>query len=232
MKRTEKRTKLFSLALGDGCIHKNVCKTPKRTYTYGRFTVIHCDEQKDFVEWKAKILSEITGRNVKVRTFLCKDGFSAGKFKHEARVQWRRLKAWHKFSYPGGKKDNSRMLRWIDDPVFASAVWLMDDGSVQGKKDNRAHFHLYTCDQLPESQHKIIAWFKKVFSIVPVLKHSWSKKQQTHYPYLWFSCDDSEKLWRAIRHIVLTIPSMATKFAVMEQRLSVSPTEEIVRSGK
>jgi hypothetical protein len=232
MKRTEKRTKIFSLALGDGSLFKNICKTPKRTYTYGRFAVSHCDAQKDLVEWKARILSEVTGKNVKVRTFLCTSGFSAGKYKHEARVQWRRFKAWHKFSYPNNKKDNARMLRWIDDPVFAAAVWLMDDGAAQGQKDYRPHFNLYTCDQTDESQNVIIEWFDKNLHVRPGLRRSWHKKRQKYYPHLWFSCDDSETLWNQIRHIVLPIKSMSRKFAVMEQRPSAFPAEEIVRSGK
>ena len=60
----DKRSLILLLALGDGCLHyiKN------NGTIYGGLTIDHGIDQADYQKWKAQMLSEITGRDVKVRT--------------------------------------------------------------------------------------------------------------------------------------------------------------------
>lgn len=202
---------LLSLVLGDGCLH--YIKWKDRTY--GGLTIDHGLEQADYQAWKAQLLSHIVGRRVKVRSG------HRGK-SVQVSVSWKRFKAWRKFIYPNGKKDLQKILPFINNPEFALAVWLMDDGYVEGSKNKRtpnspsARFRIFTCSQ-PEDKHQgIIDWFKTNFDTTVKIKYIRKKSGKT-YPYIKFNQEDSLKMWGKIREFVLQFKSMQYKFRFIEQ---------------
>lgn len=209
MLRKDKRSLTLLLLLGDGNLHlyKNL---------YGRITITHGLTQSDYQAWKAKLLSEIFERDVKVRTH--NRGTAS-----QVSVSNNRLNAWYKFCYPNNKKDLSRVLKYITHYEMALAVWLMDDGYVEPSKDKRApnslsaRFRIFTCDQSEETQLKIIQWLNEKFQVNFKIKYAWDKRQNKHYPYLKCGQEDSLKIWKLIREFVLSFKSMQYKFRYIEE---------------
>lgn len=206
---------LLSLVLGDGCLHYINTVSGQ----YGGLTISHCNAQSDYQEWKAKLVSEITGRTVKTRV-------AANGSQRQISVCMKRFRAWRKFTYPSNKKDVSKILPFITNPHFAAAVWLMDDGYVEpsystladGTKVNYgARFRIYSCETPVSEQQVIIDWFKTKLDVEPRVKMQKSKLRGKSYPFLKFSQEDSLKLWKEIREFVLQFDSMKYKFRHIEQ---------------
>lgn len=217
MLRKDKRSMLLSLVIGDGCLHY-VGKTKK----YGSITIGHSIHQADYVAWKAKLVGSIIGRNINIRTSNNNRGFSKDSTLVQFSAVWRRFKAWRKFTYPNGKKVKSRILRFITNPDFLMAVWLMDDGYVEGKIDPKynkcynANLRIFICDESLESCIKIQEWIKDTYGFETKLKYQ--KKGDKSYPFLKINSKDSLILWKNIREFVLQFKSMQHKFRFLEMR--------------
>ena len=207
----DKRSLLLSMVLGDGCLHNT------SNNSSGSLTVNHGIEQSDYITWKSQIVSNITNREINIRT-----GHKGKSVQFS--VCFKKFKAWRKFCYPNGKKSIERILPFINHPEFAIAIWLMDDGYVEssistltdGSKVNYgARFRIFTCDQPIKTQEHIIEWFQKNLNVTPVIKYQ--KKDNNNYPFLKFSQNDSLIIWEKIRKVVLQIKSMQKKFRYIEE---------------
>lgn len=206
---------VLSLVIGDGCLH--YIKNNGRVY--GGLTIDHGLKQADYQKWKAELLSDILDRKVKVRT--------AHKGKSvQLSVCMKRFKAWRKFCYPNGKKDVTKILKFINNPTFALAVWLMDDGYCEPsysklkdgtKKNYGARFRIFSCETPIELQHKLVEWFQKEFDISPSVKLQKNNKANKEYPFLKFNQEQSLTIWKEIRDFVLQFKSMQYKFRHIEQ---------------
>ncbi|NRA92511.1 MAG: hypothetical protein HRU26_07470 [Psychroserpens sp.] len=204
---------ILSLVLGDGCLF-NMKRGNK---LYGGLTIDHGIKQKDYQIWKAELLSNITGRKVRIR-----QGHKGKSV--QISVCMKRFRSWRKFLYPNGKKDISRILKFINNPIFATAVWLMDDGYVEtsfskladgSKKNYGARFRLFTCETSVEDQDKIIKWFEKELKVKPKVRLQ--KKGDKKYPFLAFNSQDTKIIWKEIRKFVLRFDSMKYKFRHIEE---------------
>lgn len=208
MRRRDVRSMLLSLVLGDGCLHyiRNNGKV------YGGLTIDHGLQQTDYQMWKAELISRLTGREVKTRT-----GHKGKSI--QLSVCMKRFKAWRKVLYPGGKKDVTKILKYIDNPEFAIAIWLMDDGYVEPTIFNEclqsARFRLFTCATPIEYQALIIDWFTKHFSSVPKIKIQ-KKAGYGDLPFLKLTEKESLIIWEKIRDFVLQFESMKYKFRHIE----------------
>lgn len=211
---------LLSLAIGDGCLHYN----RSNGKTYGSLTIAHSEHQADYIAWKANLVGSILGRNINLRKTSNKRGFLSKNEKTMIQFSacWIRFKAWRKFIYPNGKKDKSKILRFINNPEFLMSIWLMDDGYVEGKIDKKygkcynANLRIFLSDQ-SEDQCKIIQdWISKSFGFETKLK--FQKHNGKLYPFLKINSKDSIKLWDKIREFVLQFKSMQHKFRFLEIR--------------
>ena len=200
---------ILSLSIGDGCLfyHKRGKKT------YGGFAVEHCVAQKDYLEWKAKLISNITGRAVKVRN-------SKGGTAAQISVCMKRFKAWRKWLYPNGKKDVTRILKYIDNPWFCIAVWLMDDGnvnpSITNKKLYGARLRIYSMETPIDQQQVLIDWMTKELGVTPTVGFQKRHYKEQDDPFLKFNQKDSLIIWEQIRDFVLQFYSMQYKFRNIE----------------
>jgi hypothetical protein len=210
MERKELRSYILSFVLGDGCLHYTSNKVS------GSLTINHGVKQADYQSWKAAIISQFVGRDIKVR--------SGHKGKSvQISVAFKRFKAWRKWLYPNGKKDITRILKHLYNPTFAATVWLMDDGYVESSfsklasGDNHlygAAFRIFTCAVPEENQQIIIDWFTENLEVTPWVR--FQTRKGVKYPFLKFSVKDSLKLWEQIREFVLGFKSMQYKFRHME----------------
>ncbi len=215
MQRKDKRSLLLSLILGDGCLH--YIKWKHRIY--GGLTIDHGIDQADYQAWKAKLVSSILERDVKVRT-----GHKGKSVQISA--SWKRFKAWRKFTYPNNKKSIPKILKFIIHPELAIAVLLMDDGYVEPsistlsdgtKKNYSAAFRIFLCDQSEEELLFIQKWLTDNFDIESKIRYQKSKKQNKSYPFIKINSKDSLKLWKNIREFILQFKSMRYKFRYIEE---------------
>ena len=209
----DKRSLALLLVLGDGCLHyiKNNGKI------YGGLTIDHGINQSDYQSWKAKLLSDIFNKNVKMRT-----GHKGKSI--QVSICMKRLRAWRKFTYPNGKKSIPKLLKFIRHPELALAVWLMDDGYVEpsiytskdeSKVNYGAAFRIFTCDQNDDQLKEIQNWLKINFDIDTKVRFQTSKNKK--YPFIKINQVNSLKLWNILRNFILQFKSMQYKFRYIEQ---------------
>lgn len=202
---------ILSLVIGDGCLF--TMKRGKKLY--GGLTIDHGIEQSDYQTWKAQLLSQITGRNVRLRT-----GHKGKSV--QISVCMKRFRSWRKFCYPNGKKDVNKILKFINNPTFALAVWLMDDGYVDAKQNKSksktysARFRIFNCETPFERHVELIQWFKENFNVEPRIKELKKNKKGKSYPFMAFTTKDSLILWKEIREFVFQFKSMRHKFRHIE----------------
>lgn len=215
MTNKDKRSLILSTILGDGCLHY----IKQNGKLYGGITIDHGIEQADYVAWKAKILSGILEREVKVRT---------GHKGKSVQISFcmKRMRSWRKFCYPSGKKDLSKILPFIKHPEFALALWLMDDGYVEPsfsklsdgtKKNYGARFRIFTNSETLATHEFMVKWFQDNFDVTPKILNHFNKKTNKYYPLLKFTQADSLKIWEIIRIDILKIKSMNYKFRHIEE---------------
>lgn len=203
MLNKDKRSLLLMLVLGDGCLH--YIRNGKKMY--GGLTIDHGIQQADYQAWKAKLMSEITGREVRLRP-----GHKGKSV--QVSVCMKRLRAWRKFCYPGGKKNRSRIFPFIRHPELATAVWICDDGHAE---TNGGQLRIYTCSSTEDTHDDITAWFKKHFDVETRLKWANSIHYKKPYRFIKFTQADSLKIWAVIREFCLQFKSMQHKFRSIEK---------------
>lgn len=220
MRNRDKRSLVFSLALGDGCLHYIAKKST------GGITIAHAENQADWISWKAKLLGQIFDREVSIRT-MKKNEFDGYKSQNQYQVSVcnKKLRVWRKFTYPNGVKSIPALLSYITTPELALAIWLADDGYIEPSLDRRypdkcygAVIRIFTCDQTMEQHEQIITWFQNTFGITPKVKFNKNSKKGKSYPFLKFNTPDSLLLWEKIRDFLLQFESMKHKFRYMEKR--------------
>lgn len=202
MLNKDKRSLCLLLAIGDGCLHY----VKNKSGVYGAITIDHGLEQADYQAWKAKLLSQIFDKEVKVRT-----GHNGKSV--QVSVCAKRLRAWRKFCYPNGKKDRSKILRFVRHPEMALAVWLMDDGYSQ---EGRSTLRIFTCSSNTEQHEYILKWFQINFNVTPRILFQKNSKTKKTYPFIKFDSNDSMIIWTKVRSFILTFKSMKHKFRSIE----------------
>lgn len=213
MLNKDKRSIVLSMVLGDGCLSLH------SQTRQGTFTADHGLKQADYISWKAKILSEIFERDVKVRT-----GHRGNSI--QISVYDRRMTAWRKFCYPNGKKTITRILPYIRHPEMAFAIWLMDDGYCEPsiskladgtKKNYGARLRIFTESQPIQDHYMFIKWFEENLGVKPKLHLYYCSKRKQKFPFLKLNQVDSLKIWEKIREFVLQFKSMQYKFRYLEE---------------
>ena len=227
MLNKDKRSKLLSFILGDGCLHMS---GPNQIPKIGYIAIKHGHKQKDYVEWKAKILSELMNKDVKVHsaTSYVKT-LDKSYAQYKIQIGWKRMRAWRRFCYPNNKKSIKRLLKFIHHPDLAAALWWGDDGSVStGIVGNRkvynpnrccSGFVLYLGDISKDDAWAAHDWFSFNFNIKPRIRWQTVKYKGivNYYPELRFSVLDSLKVWKRVKYYFKYIPSMMYKFRLLEE---------------
>jgi len=201
MLNKDKRSLALILALGDGCLYYHKSSSG----IYGGIAIEHGIKQADYQAWKAKLLSHIFEKEVKVRV-------SKGGQAVQVSVVKKRLRAWRKHFYRDGKKDRLRMLAHIRHPILAMAVWLMDDGYNL----TCGGLRLYSCATLDDDQPKLLEWVQAHFGVMGAIKVMKSKGKKPQL-YLRWNQAESLVIWAKVREFILTFKSMQYKFRYTEK---------------
>jgi len=129
MTREEKRL-LLALCIGDGYVREKTNGTT--TTMYGEFSVTHCPEQLEYLEWKVnKLHSILGGKKPNIYTQYrrhTKDG-SRPLFDKCIKRGHPYFKILRRFLYHNGVKTLRRAV--LDKlSLLGVAIWYMDDGSL------------------------------------------------------------------------------------------------------
>lgn len=218
------RSIMVSLLLGDGCLYRS----GKKNSVY--FQIIHGDSQADYISWKRDLINlTVPDCRVKIKSSIV---YTNNKpfVRHKIALSRTRFRAWKKFFYPGGKKDISKMLRFIRHPELALAIWLMDDGTVNYTKNkNNACLRLHTDSEKIESVQKCIDYLNTTFNFnlkLYMRKHG-AKNNFKQYPIIRFNTQDSLTAWKIIREFVLKFKSMQHKFRHLELKYQKSILQRV-----
>lgn len=153
----ESRNLLIGLLLGDGTISNNYV-----------FKLSHCEQQRDYLEWKIKLLGNNGIRANGVKEYISTCGYNSGK-----KVLYTQLsiipfiKVLRRVFYrPKKILGNRKLLNRLSAQEIA--IWYMDDGCINIRKSkNKIHgFYIRIATCLPEKELQVIIdYFKEVWNI-------------------------------------------------------------------
>ena len=164
----ESRNLLIALLLGDGTISNN-----------NVFKLSHCEEQRDYLEWKIEQLKGAGLRNNGLKEYVSVKGYNIGKKVYYTQLNiipfikvLRRV-----FYKPYKKLGNRKLLNRLD--AKGVAIWYMDDGHINYRKTNgKIHgFYIKIATCMPKEELQIIIdYFKEVWNIEFYMFHEGKKE--------------------------------------------------------
>lgn len=153
----ESRNLLIGLLLGDGTISNNYV-----------FKLSHCEQQRDYLEWKIKLLGNNGIRANGIKEYISTCGYNSGK-----KVLYTQLsiipfiKVLRRVFYrPKKILGNRKLLNRLSAQEIA--IWYMDGGCINIRKSkNKIHgFYIRIATCLPEKELQVIIdYFKEVWNI-------------------------------------------------------------------
>lgn len=153
----ESRNLLIGLLLGNGTISNNYV-----------FKLSHCEQQRDYLEWKIKLLGNNGIRANGVKEYISTCGYNSGK-----KVLYTQLsiipfiKVLRRVFYrPKKILGNRKLLNRLSAQEIA--IWYMNDGCINIRKSkNKIHgFYIRIATCLPEKELQVIIdYFKEVWNI-------------------------------------------------------------------
>lgn len=153
----ESRNLLIGLLLGDGTISNNYV-----------FKLSHCEQQRDYLEWKIKLLGNNGIRANGIKEYISTCGYNSGK-----KVLYTQLsiipfiKVLRRVFYrPKKILGNRKLLNRLSAQEIA--IWYMDIGCINIRKSkNKIHgFYIRIATCLPEKELQVIIdYFKEVWNI-------------------------------------------------------------------
>lgn len=196
----ESRNLLIGMLLGDGTISNN-----------NVFKIAHCENQKDYLEWKIKQLKEAAIRSTKIKSYIKTSGYNAGVPVYYTQLNIIPfIKVLRRVVYNEGKKTFTRkLLNRLD--AKGLAIWFMDDGHINIRRDKGRPCGFYIkisiCEPKEEVQ-TIIDYFKEQWNINFYMFHE--GRQQDSYS---ICCGTKEglKFIDIVKPYVLQVPSMIHK---------------------
>lgn len=218
----ESRNLLIALLLGDGTIMNN-----------NVFKLAHCEQQKDYLEWKIKQLKEAGIKNSGLKTYTSSSGYNIGKtvFYTELNVipfikVLRRV-----FYKPTKTIGNRKLLNRLDSKGIA--IWYMDDGHINIRKDKDGRpmgFYIKIATCLPKNEVQIIIdYFKEMWNINFYMFHEGRKKDSYS---LCCGTKEGIKFINIIKPYVSQVPSMIHKITYdLSQRRRPSDVHQKVEMG-
>lgn len=196
----ESRSLLIGLLLGDGTISNN-----------NVFKLAHCEQQKDYLEWKIKQLNDSGLRNNGLKWYTSSKGFNVGK-----KVCYTQLnilpfiKVLRRVFYKPYKKiGNRKLLNRLSAREIA--IWYMDDGHINYRKTNgKVHgFYIKIATCLPKDElQTIIDYFKDVWDIEFYMFHEGRKRDSFS---LCCGTKEGIKFINIVKPYVEQVPSMLHK---------------------
>lgn len=196
----ESRNLLIGMLLGDGTISNN-----------NVFKIAHAESQKDYLEWKIKQLNNCGIRNNGIKTYIKTKGYNIGVPVYYTQLNIIPfIKVLRRVCYKGKKIiGNRKLLNRLSPKEIA--IWYMDDGHINIRKDKGRPCGFYIKISLCEPKEEvqtIINYFKEVWDINFYMFHE--GKQEDSYS-LCCGTKEGLKFIELVKPYVLEVPSMIHK---------------------
>lgn len=217
----EKKSLLIAMLLGDGTISSNYV-----------FKLSHSEEQREFLEWKVKLLQDAGFKVNGIKEYISKCGYNEGKKVLYSQLSINpTIKALRRTVYIPKKTFTRRLLNWLDE--LGVAIWYMDDGcvNVNTSKQRATIQHtikIATC--VPEDIiEMIINYFSERWNI----KFRKFKEGKETFSIASSSEEDFQKFVSIVRPYIEQVPSLLYKirdnytkkeFIAMQQNPEVEDT--------
>lgn len=196
---------LLGLLLGDGYVDPR-----------GQIQIKHCEAQKEYCEFKAKLLHSVCGgKDIKIHHQITdgkKYNFKKDVYNYYGiKKQSKHFKLIRELLYPNGKKKFSNSVLAYLQPI-SIALWWMDDGCLSRRKlkdgsPGSYMLRLFTYTSKEETE-LIKQFFLEKYNVNwNVVKAGGSNTQYM----LRCGVNEGRKFLNIIRDIVLKIPCMAYK---------------------
>lgn len=195
----EQKSLLIGLLIGDGTISSNFV-----------FKLSHSMEQKEYLEWKVKLLDKFKIKNNGIKEYISTCGYNTGKKVLYSQMSViPTIKALRRTVYIPKKTITRRLLNWLTP--LEIAIWYMDDG----------HININTSKQRSSIQHTIkiatcvdektieiiIQYFLEVWNI----KFRKFSEGKNTFSLASSSEEDYSKFVNLIKPFVVQVPSMLYK---------------------
>lgn len=195
----EKKSLLIAMLLGDGTISSNYV-----------FKLSHSETQREFLEWKVKLLTDHGFKVNGVKEYISKCGYNEGKKVLYSQLSINpTIKALRRSVYTPKKTFTRKLLNWLN--AQGLAIWYMDDGciNVNTSKQRSTIQHtikIATC--VDESTvNMIINYFLEVWNIrfrkFPEGKNTFSIASSSE--------EDCSKFISIVRPYIEQVPSLLYK---------------------
>ena len=148
---------LLGLLIGDGTITN-----------HPDFKMDHSENQKEFLEWKMKLLDLENLKHSNIKEYIQKVGYNVGSIVVRLRISTNpTIKAMRRSIYKPNKTITRKWLNWFTKREIA--IWYMDDGciNVNTSKQRTSIQHtikIATCTDL-ETTQIIINYFQEKWNI-------------------------------------------------------------------
>lgn len=189
------RNLVLWMALGDGTLNAN-----------GYLSIRHSIKQKEYLEWKRKILKE-NGIAVSEIYYVNNNGYGGYEFRTKS---YDFIRVWRRRLYKPSKKIYQKsILNSIES--LGLYIWYLDDGSLTKKKENNQVVAniLYLNIQVEQNQNQIIIdWFFEKFHI-----KFYQNKDHKYYRLLC-GTKEARKFLSIISKYKNEVPSMIYKFDI------------------
>lgn len=114
----EQKSLLIGMLLGDGTISSNFV-----------FKLSHSEAQREYLEWKVKLLNEYNFKNNGIKEYISSCGYNTGKNVLYSQMSINpTIKALRRTVYIPKKTITRRLLNWLNP--LGLAIWYMDDGCI------------------------------------------------------------------------------------------------------
>lgn len=195
----EKKSLLIAMLLGDGTISSNYV-----------FKLSHSESQREFLEWKVKLLTDYGFKVNGIKEYISKCGYNKGKKVLYSQLSINpTIKALRRSVYTPKKTFTRRLLNWLN--AQGLAIWYMDDGciNVNTSKQRATIQHtirIATCVDEP-TVNMIIDYFLEVWNIkfrkFPEVKGTFSIASSSE--------EDCSKFVSIVRPYIEQVPSLLYK---------------------
>ncbi len=148
------RNLMVAMLIGDGSIN-----------SVNGFRMTHCEKQINYLNWKIKELNSVGVRNCGLKSYVSTQGYKIGETYYYTRLNVTPfIKVLRRVFYKSKFKDiaNRKMLNRLD--AKGIAIWYMDDGCLNHRKDIGIYIRLATCLQKDKLQ-VLINYFKEEWNI-------------------------------------------------------------------
>jgi hypothetical protein len=217
-----KRSLVIGTLLGDAGSRRVDSRRGKKA----EYAIIHGLGQADLVEWKARELGRLYGKELVVRLDPLRNRASFYI------SQSGRLRVIHDWFHRNSKKVITEKIRFMDHPI-GLAMLLCDDGSIRRRKkthrDGSIYYlqpsitiatHCFDGDSIENLLHHI-GWLCGAHGYIN-FERRWRTGRLREYYRINFNSENSRKVWDYVKQWIPPVPSMKSKFSFAIERFGIN----------